>query len=890
MPAKISSRTQNPNVKPNNNNDDNDEDYSIYINNTQEQDSSSAITQTDQADPPRRSFEPLWNSESRFGRPEPIASGTSGTLEVPDPLGSNSSGSSGSSGTSGTIGSSETSNIPKQNLAEPNVSISVTPKDPKSDPTKQVSEQPISTNSVDSKNELKKVYFHGTNIEKNSSIQITTGERTFIANDTKSDPITGVPVDDGVVEVELNLKELSGPISVVVTNHNAPDFEFELNPDPTGSSGFPQASSPVTPSGNFDAKASPPDSIKLSEKDGALIVEANLGEKEVNYLLNDFLEGDLIGNKADNPALNKSNEGLKDQLENQLPVSADTMSYLWQQVNTRRKDAINLAITKADNVINTLRQTSTLIVTTAHSSDDPKVIAKENADVLQQVNGAVKTLKSEYGDLTLAIKDAINMGVDPIELQKKLSKNRNGNPENLIDEIQKSSDKLFNNVAGILEENNKIYDEATLNKWDEDAKNNVINGVLMGLEVASSLTSFGLGVAKIPIAFKKAAEARRKLAESEALSRLAKTEFGPKLVSDAMADKFSPAALKDIKSLIEKSDTATLIEILENNPTETTNFWKVITQSAGINGGIVAENLSVSDRNLEIAKFIQTTFLDQSKTGTSSSIRGGSIKKSGDYTDHLNDASVNRDQTDFNGVLDSSGDYSDLIKGPGYERLSTVQTAIAVQQIIDNPNNADVVPGSQSVTYAGNAMDSDFGYFASFSPTVGHLEAVQRNLLKASELNKNANPGERYFVVDERFARGALRHPILSTKIVKVNNWSFPIDDKTPLHVGNNPQIYYPINGHFSSYGVARDQPNLKVGSKHVGVLELQYSRYWDEATDPLTNGGSFSGSKSATAPKRQLYSFDRKDSDMKDFWLLNGNLFYSGVATRGLQYQFGYT
>lgn len=833
MPTKITSRTQNSNVKPNNNNDDVDEDNTSITNNPQEQknnsidssslndgidqsgkpknrnpvsisnqddkspnetereaeDSSSTITQSDQAEPPRRSFRPYWIDESPYGRPEPISSGTSGNSEIPNSSGSESPG----------------------------------------------------------QREIK-VQIKGTAIEQGASYVVLNKEEQEIARGVDGEDGGEA---DGVINFSTDESQIE-KLRVGIDNNRAHDFFLSISPSTSSVS----SEGDGTRDGSENTKE-PTATMDFKKENGILGINANMSKDQVDYF-NKIVDGNLVGNYASNPA-DPQNKILERKLLNGTASQLE-VSNLLENVNDVRQHKISGAREALKRTLLNLDMVNSMGFEYPQSGDDPSKMAAMVRSNVAKIIDRTDTLALNVHSFNQAVAEAYEYGVDSETLNNELSKNldlpiNSNSPQgkkvslnSLYDVKNHVYDKVGNNLDNFKKQLDilQINESKTLSAKEAKDQQETIDltvNALMGvmsigeivgtsaiaatklstasskLDLTDKLRGTALKEARgtaIPASIKKlddglaAKKVDLKNIDEQFDALIGKAGTTPEKLnlvrkSNEMALEISAleqrnAGIKNLFNQLKsvegpnKKQISEMLDFMHNGDIDITPFWKVVTSGPG---------RIFDGKALDIAKL--DTALANFKNIKPLMSTGTSVDKSLNSYIKSNTPGAPVDELTFSASI--KADVRSAIENlPEYKELKNTLKPMVLRGYAeqsyppltgsDYAERQQPILGSSSAGYTTNLQ-------VSLPPSVRFVEKVDQNMKRAAELNaellKNGNNTSRNLVVDERFLRTSFNafngaRPTFETRIIRVDNWIFGSEDKT-VRIGNNPEVFDKYRG-----------------------------------------------------------------------------------------------
>ncbi len=763
------------------------------------EDSSSGSSQAAQTEPPRDSFIPLWDSESRFGRPEPISRGIQQSAV---------------------------------NLSSGN---------PQPDDT-----TPLHSDSAVKPREIN-VQIKGTAIEQGASYVVLNKDGQEIAEGVDGED---GGVADGVIKFSTDESQIEG-LRVSIDNSRSHDFFLSVSPSTSSVSSVGDDSR----DGSENTKG-PAATIDFKNENGTLGINANMSQEQVDYFKK-IVNGNLIGNYASNPT-DPQNKVLERKLLNGSASQAE-ISNLLENVNDVRQHKISSAKEALTRTLLNLDMVNSMGFEYPQSGDDPTKMAATVRSNVTKIIDRIGTLASNVYSFDTAVAEALEYGVDPETLSNELSKNlelpiNSNNPtekvsfDSLDDVRAHVLDKVGDNLStfkkqlDIVQSNESKTLSAKEAKDQQETIDLAINAVAGVLSIGEIVGNSVLSVAKLstarskdnmtnqlrrlaynegkatnmPAAVKKLDDKVESLRQEyrnlddklrDATKRIDSREERVSLLKkkvqlsrdiDDMVKR--NAEVKDLIGQLQRVDGPNkgqiqeMINAIDGGSLEITPFWKMMTTGPG----------KVFDgKNLDLARLdaVLANFKNMRPATTS----GASIDKSAKASEKSNAPSVPQDELDFS-ALNENGVRSAIENLPEYRELINTLKPMVLRGYAEK--NYTPLAGSDYAEthrpYLGYDSDgSSANLQVSLPPSARFVEKVNQNMKRAAELNaelkRQGNESSRYLVVDERFLRTTFNalsgaRPTFETRIIRVDNWQFGLGDPT-IRIGNNPEVFDKYRG-----------------------------------------------------------------------------------------------
>ena len=577
---------------------------------------------------------------------------------------------------------------------------------------------------------------------------------------------------DGVLTFDFDLGEdLSATFAV--DNYQAPDFTFKFSP---GGAFEPTATS-------SDAIAFAPE-VTLNAADGGNFdFRANLSKDQIAHY-NTVTNNNLIGNsgsRGDDPA----NGRFAQRLQSGEATSQETQG-LFNRVEAERANAIQNASVKLDAVVNDLRDMGENGFFPSEGGADPSSVQRQNFNTVKRLASAAQSLEQKFGDYNQAVQAALAKGVDP---QRLIDGVTNGRGEAGIKDfeaqVKQAADGFYKQAADLVAKNEKVLNDSV----DARDRKQAMDAIQSVLGLATGLGGLANTAFTTFRSLGKLGEAGAKLATAKGTRDTAMKTLLENGARRGGRIRARPEDQKALKAAQDGFDA----ELKAHKDAVKDFGQQVYAQAANINDTAAT------------AKFVYHRHENGQK-----GVKG------------------NAEAEQRFAALMSQGDSSGLREGPGYKAFAQNVGGLLARNVAYTPeastNSDDFSSYSE---YEDNQKD-----FAEIPAPQSHKDHVQQNIKKAEELNRTAKPGERYFVVDERFSRGLWKSVAFHTRIAKVSNW--PISDyKGPTRIGNNPEVFEKLSYRTSHRPVGRvgfqavqvltDESATRVSREHDRYVPSQY-------------------------------------------------------------------
>ncbi|WP_163834023.1 phage tail tape measure protein [Spartinivicinus ruber] len=587
----------------------------------------------------------------------------------------------------------------------------------------------------------------GSNIERGAQLKVSDRNGTRVIHDRDDGQI------DGKIQFQVNPNE-NGDYSIKVDNDQAPDFSFNANVGNTQVEGLKP--------GIQDTLSHAP-AVSIINNGNQLQIKANFSAEQIN-LFKTITKGNLIGNLGSTPA-DPRNQQFERQL---LDGTADPhkVSQLLSRIDNTRQLAISNVNERLFDVVNNLRELEGINLKKPLSTDSSAVASQKLFEGMQQVSALGTALQSTYGDLQQALKQANSYGISDEYLAAGLKalefngKTGEAALKAMETKIQSAADNFFDKATELI----KVGDQLIGRIKDYEAKKQMMDTLQTVLGFATLSFSFA-GAArslfKGAAGFLKASKNTKLLKEGADNAKSAADE----------AQTALNEAIKNTRPRVPGSARYRPDLIALDRQREKTLGLQKIAGDA---------QKAFNDGVKEVSKK-RNALLDSAKTGLDSATSTASTIN---LTIARHRPGVEQPDTGLANQTDqfmSSGDSAGLRDSASYQRFHKTFVDMYLKYAIA------LDMGDKVAHHHAYGEYDDGGYdMVHMPPPEAHQQKRKEMEAQVIELNNNAQPGEFYYLVDQRKSRGFWRQSSWTLDIVKIDTGAYmKVPERAYLH-GNN--------------------------------------------------------------------------------------------------------
>ncbi|MCX4029810.1 hypothetical protein H0A36_15995 [Endozoicomonas sp. SM1973] len=588
----------------------------------------------------------------------------------------------------------------------------------------------------------------GSNIERGAQLTVSDRNGTRVVHDRDDGHI------DGVIHIRVNPNQ-NGDYSIKVDNDQAPDFSFTANAGNTQVQGLKP--------GIQDTLSHAP-AVSITNNGSGLQIKANFSTEQI-ALFKTITNGNLIGNLGSS-ASDPRNQQFEQQL---LAGTADPykVSQLLNRVDSARRSAIMNVNERLFDVVNNLRGLEGVNLKKPLPTDSSTVASQKLFEGMQQLSTLGTALQSTYGDLQQALKQAKDYGVSDDYLASGLTalefngKTGEAALQAMETRIKAAADNFFDKATDLVKSGDQLIGrikDHEAKKQMIDTLQTVLGFVTLSFSFAGAARSLFKGAAGLL----KASKNTKLLKEGAESAKKAADEAQTKLAE----------AIKNTRPRVPGSARYRPDLIALDRQREKTLGLQKIAGDAqkAFNDGVKA----VSKKRNALVDSVKTGL--DSATSTASTINL-TIARHRPGVKQVDDSALVRQADQFMSTGDSAG----LRESASYQRFHNTFVDMYLKYAVA------LDMGQKVEHHHAYGEYDDGGYdMVHMPPPEAHKRKRKEMEARVVELNNQANPGEFYYLVDQRKSRGFWRQSSWSLDIIKIDTGAYmKVPARAYLH-GNN--------------------------------------------------------------------------------------------------------